>query len=106
MSLELVPSIGQTFACCCRGEQFMVTFGAAQSPVITCQSCGQSYQVSGGGAAPFRMIGDTDAFTEYRRTAATQHDGRCDADLCHPDCPVRQRLEENGQRYPGSRGRR
>lgn len=33
----------------------------------------------------------------------TQHDSRCDADLCHPDCPIRQRLEENGQPWRGAR---
>lgn len=35
-----------------------------------------------------------------------QHDARCDADLCHPACPIRQRLAENGKPYPGRHGYR
>ena len=35
-----------------------------------------------------------------------KHDPRCDRDLCHPDCLIRQQRIENDQPYPGSAQRR
>ena len=30
-----------------------------------------------------------------------RHDRRCDRDLCHPDCPLRQQATEDDEPYPG-----
>ena len=39
---------------------------------------------------------------DIREREHVNHDLRCDRDLCHPDCPIREQRIGNDQPYPGS----